>query len=1001
MVVKMNVNVKKILCVILSALLVLAVLPAAAPNDAEAVTPLRDCGRAFLSQYVQTLFGEDSAIPAIDVNAILQTSDGYLWLATYQGLMRYNGMNSRVFTAEDGFPSDKINALFEDSAGRLWIGTNDSGFVMYSDEQFTVFGLDRGAPSSSVRGFSEGSDGAVLVATVDGIAVICEEGEVAVHPVLNTGFVTQVEYVGYGRFISLFNDGRIVKHDRYSIIKDLLPGHFGNASPSSIFLASTGVFYIGTDEATIYLSDATLASHTAITNRGLLGHNAFYEDSRRRIWVIAENGAAYFYRGNLTVLDGLLMNYRLRAFYEDFEGNFWLGSARSGVLQLSRGKFTNITFLAELPNYVVNTTAVWNGELYIGTDSGLFVLNDYNAVASELAEMLADIRIRSLFVDSRNRLWICTFRDFGIVMVDSGGEIVSVTEDEGLISNRVRCVVEAPNGDIYVGTSGGISVIRAGEVVRNFSRANGLSNDVILSLTVGDGVMIAGTDGGGIYFIDGESVVANFTERDGLSSGVIQRTAFDGNGLWIAATDALNYMDVRGNISVFGKLELRGDSVYDIKIFGDEIWFLRQRGISIGSVENLLSDDEPIFRHLQRRDGFSSTVTANSRSGVSGDGTLYIAMASQVLSINTREIPSSTIVPRAAISEVYADGSRIFAGADGSLTIPSGVNRLDIHIALLSFASREGSISYKLDGFDDDFTTVARSDISLISYTNLPGGTYTFHLFGTNADGISSTAVTLTINKEFSFFEQPFVLLLAALLVAGLVFMIARTVVIHRTRTLERQKSEYKETAGRIMAVASQMSDLKNEWSRGHSRRVADYSVKVGQRLGMDESELETLYYAALLHDIGDVCIPDAIHNKRSALTDAEHEIVKNHVRIGGDLLRGISVMGDISVGARYHHERVDGTGYAEGLKGDEIPLVARIITVCNSFDCMQYDRPHKKAIHPEKVQSEFIANAGTQFDERVTAVLISLMNEGEIPCDKAEESDETIKVREGSFNAH
>ena len=148
----------------------------------------------------------------------------------------------------------------------------------------------------------------------------------------------------------------------------------------------------------------------------------------------------------------------------------------------------------------------------------------------------------------------------------------------------------------------------------------------------------------------------------------------------------------------------------------------------------------------------------------------------------------------------------------------------------------------------------------------------------------------------------------------------------------------------------------------------------------MTENELETLYYAAMLHDIGKASIPDNILNKKGSLTNKEYDIIKNHVTIGGNLLSGITVLGDIALGAKYHHERVDGSGYVEGLSGDEIPLTAKIISICSAFDSMLSDQSFRKALSMEKVQSEFISNAGTQFDTKITAVLISLINEGAVP---------------------
>jgi energy-coupling factor transport system substrate-specific component len=935
--------------------------------------------RIFLSEYVQELYGEDSAIPMIEVKSILQTSDMHLWIAGYQGLMRYNGSESKIFTPEDGFPSFKVNVLFEDSSGRLWIGTNDSGIVYFKNNSFTVYGLAEGLPSASVRDIAECSAGFIYIATAGGIALITPDGELILHPELHSVFSIQLAYAGNGSFICLLNDGRIVTLDNQKMIRELPADHFGAAAPRCIYLRRDGVFFVGTDSSEVYIADSLMSVTMTVETAGLSPHNDFFEDSEKRLWLVADNGFGYFENHSFIHVDGLIMSNRLETLYEDYEGNLWLGSSRSGLLQLVRGKFTNISFLASLPNLVVNSTAFWNNELYIASDTGLLVLKNYLQTENALTELLDGIRIRSLFIDSKNQLWISTFSEYGVIIARDDGSFVSVNEESGLPSSRVRCVTEAPNGDIYVGLTGGISVIRGGEIIRNYTGADGLSNDMILSLCIDkDGNIVAGSDGGGIYVISGDEII-NFNESDGLAAGVILRAVSDGNGIWISTGNAVCYMDDTG-IRVIDKLILYDDSVFDIKIIGDEIWFIRSKSISIGSIGNLLSDDELVITNLRRHDGLSSTVTANSWNALTNDGILYISTTTGVFSINTRAMYKNETVPVAVISALFADGNHVSGGADGSITINSDTQRIDINISLLSFASENGTVSFMLEGFDEEFITTARSDSPSVSYTNLDGGRYTFHLFGTNADGLQSEIVSLTIYKEYTLLEMPFVRMLMFVVGAGLAALCIWAFVTHKTRGLVKQRQEYKDIAGQIISVFSTVIDMKEEWLHGHSLRVAEYSRKIGQRLALEEHELETLYYAALLHDIGNIAVPASILNKPGTLTEEEFEMVKLHVTIGTDLLAGVNILGDIALGAKYHHERVDGRGYTTGLIGDEIPLIGRIIGVCDAFDSMLSERPFRRAMPVEKAQSELVSNAGKQFDAKITAALISLISEGEVP---------------------
>ena len=149
--------------------------------------------------------------------------------------------------------------------------------------------------------------------------------------------------------------------------------------------------------------------------------------------------------------------------------------------------------------------------------------------------------------------------------------------------------------------------------------------------------------------------------------------------------------------------------------------------------------------------------------------------------------------------------------------------------------------------------------------------------------------------------------------------------------------------------------------------------------MGFEEDKTENLYYTALLHDIGKIGIPDSILKKEGRLTDEEYEVIKKHSAIGGEILECISIINEIKEGAAFHHEKYDGTGYNTGLKGEHIPITARIICVADAFDAMATTRPYRQQRSPEYIISELKTNEGTQFDPLIAEVLIGLINSGEI----------------------
>ena len=173
--------------------------------------------------------------------------------------------------------------------------------------------------------------------------------------------------------------------------------------------------------------------------------------------------------------------------------------------------------------------------------------------------------------------------------------------------------------------------------------------------------------------------------------------------------------------------------------------------------------------------------------------------------------------------------------------------------------------------------------------------------------------------------------------------------------------------------------DAKDPYTNGHSKRVGDYTRLIAKELGYKGEELNHIYYIALLHDCGKIGVPDAILNKPGKLTDEEFEIIKSHTVRGGEILKSFTSLKDAELGALYHHERYDGKGYPEGKAGEDIPFVARMICVADSFDAMNSNRVYRKMLTKERIISEIETNKGRQFDPKVADVMLRLLRNGTI----------------------
>lgn len=174
--------------------------------------------------------------------------------------------------------------------------------------------------------------------------------------------------------------------------------------------------------------------------------------------------------------------------------------------------------------------------------------------------------------------------------------------------------------------------------------------------------------------------------------------------------------------------------------------------------------------------------------------------------------------------------------------------------------------------------------------------------------------------------------------------------------------------------------DAKDPYTNGHSSRVADYTMLLAKEMGYSGEELDHIYYVALLHDCGKIGVPDTILRKPGRLTDEEFEIIKSHTVRGGEILKHFKSLEDVDEGARYHHERYDGKGYPEGKAGEDIPLIARMICVADSFDAMNSDRVYRKRLSREIIMQELETNKGRQFDPAIAELMLRLIREKKIP---------------------
>ena len=190
-------------------------------------------------------------------------------------------------------------------------------------------------------------------------------------------------------------------------------------------------------------------------------------------------------------------------------------------------------------------------------------------------------------------------------------------------------------------------------------------------------------------------------------------------------------------------------------------------------------------------------------------------------------------------------------------------------------------------------------------------------------------------------------------------------------KTYDQLKLRYMDT----IEALRQAVDAKDFYTRGHSDRVAYYAVKIGEAAGLAQQEMETLRISGIFHDIGKIGTADDILLKTDKLNEKELQEIQKHPLKGARILSAVSMFKDVVPVVKCHHERVDGTGYPEGMKGEEIPLLARIISVSDAFDAMMSDRLYRTKLNLEEARQQLLNGAGTQFDDRIVKLFLELID--------------------------
>ena len=942
--------------------------------------------------YIQTVYNGENSLPPGHANAVVQTNDGILWIGTYAGLYRYNGKEFRHMN--DFAEIKNVNCLFVDDEGRLWVGTNDNGVaIIINDAVANVINTGDGLPSDSIRSITQNSAGEYYIGTSDGIAAL----ELKIGITL-TAVLPEVGYVGRQSSDSIGNTAAVNSEgDLYIISGGKITAKLSPPEDSGKFSCCTfsedGTLMVGTTDSAVLkcrLEDGEVKVEKSVVCGGMTKINQITFHPDGTIWLCSDKGIGFLDKSlRFTKQESNSFNHSIENMTSDYQGNLWFASSRLGLLRLSRSAVTDVFADSGIEGSIVNSTAIYNGLLYSGTDDGLTVLDlsTHTSITNDLTKLLKGARIRCLMPDSAGNLWVCSY-GAGLICYNSRGVITRYSETVPDMGTRVRVCTELSDGTIAVGCSTGVYFIKDAVLVGSIPFSDDFGYAQALCFLEDNGTLYAGTDGNGIVKITRNSINGRITRSEGLTSEVILRMVKDpeDGSIYIVTSNSLCRLE-NGSVRVLKAFPYSNS--YDVIIHGDKVFVPGSAGVYVVDKQELLSGSLSSYTLLDSKTGLIGSLTANAFNAIDEKDCVYLSTDRGAFTIDLNNYLLHSKAFRLMVSEVRLDDKPQRIDRMTDLSIDRTVTKIEFVPEIINYTHENPTVSYMLEGFDSDWTNVPQSELLSVVYTNLEPGDYTFRLAVRDSAGSILEENIYRLRKDRAIQDNMwfrfYMIGVGGLFIGWLTWFVSRRRLEH-TLQLQQAKLQLALTQAQmanetILAIAKTV-DAKDFRTSKHSQRVSEYSALIAKEYGFTPDECENLRKAALLHDIGKIAIPDNVLNKPARLTDEEYAKMKTHVTRGAEILKDVTMIDHVVEGARYHHERYDGRGYPDGLKGEEIPLYGRIIAIADAFDAMTANRVYRKKQDIGYVLGELHKNRGTQFDPELLDIFLKLLDDKVIDID-------------------